>query len=144
MMQAVDYIFTQCAAVYGSAWDRSLGQAPITDIKTAWLNAVDPFRASKKRIVWALQNLPERCPNAVEFRNLCRQAPMPEELALPGPKADPARVAAELAKLGLRPKVNQPHGMKQWAHRLKERHDAGDKLNPNQIRCYQAALGEVA
>ncbi len=27
------------------------------------------------RVAWALENLPERCPNVIEFRNLCRQAP---------------------------------------------------------------------
>lgn len=30
---------------------------------------------------------------------------------------------------------------KAWAKRLKARHEAGDKLNANQIRCYKAALG---
>ena len=141
MMQAVDYIFTQCTATYGSAWDRSLGQAPIADIKTAWLNAIDPFKTSKKRILWARQNLPERCPTPIEFRNLCRSAPMPESPVLPLPKADPSRVAEELAKLGMLPKVERPHGMKQWAYDLKARHEAGHKLNPNQIRCYTDALG---
>lgn len=145
MMKAVDYIFTQCAATYGAAWDRSLGDAPIADVKTVWLNMLDPFRNSKKRIVWAMQNLPEKSPNAIEFRNLCRAAPMPEIPVLEAPKAEPARVAAELAKLGhVRNTVSQPHGMKQWAHNLKARHVAGEKLNPNQIRCYTEALREAA
>lgn len=144
MIKAVEYIFAQCSATYGAAWDRSLGQAPIADIKTAWLSAVEPFSNSKKRILWALQNLPDHAPNPIQFRKLCRAAPMPEELALPAPKADPERVARELAKLGhVRDSVKQPHGMKQWAHNLKARHDAGKKLNPNQIRCYTEALGSA-
>ena len=141
-MQAVDYIFRQCAATYGAAWDKSLGQSPITDTKTAWLNAVAPFRNSKKRIVWALENLPQRPPNPIEFRALCRVAPMPEVLALPEPAANPERVAAELAKLGhVRESVSMPHGGKQWAYTLQKRHQQGDRLNHNQIRCYKAALG---
>jgi hypothetical protein len=30
--------------------------------------------------------------------------------------------------------------MKDWAHRLKARHDSGDKISPYQIHCYQNAL----
>lgn len=30
---------------------------------------------------------------------------------------------------------------KGWAKRLQARHDRGDKLNPNQVRCYRNALG---
>lgn len=142
MIQAVDYIFAQCAATYGAAWDKALGQAPISDTKTVWLNAIAPFKSSKKRIVWALQNLPERCPNPIQFRNLCQQAPMPELPALPEPKADPERVARELAKLGqIRSKQESPHGLKDWAHRLQARDQAGEKLNSYQKSCYRAALG---
>lgn len=142
MIQAVEYIFAQCAATYGAAWDRSLGQAPIADVKTAWMNAIEPFRNSKKRIVWALQNLPERVPNAIEFRNLCRQAPHADTTpALPEPKADPQRVAAELAKLGAaRDRVQHPHGHKQWAHTLKARDDAGLPVGTFARRCYREAL----
>lgn len=30
---------------------------------------------------------------------------------------------------------------KAWARTLKARHDKGEKLNPNQVRCYRNALG---
>ena len=149
VIDPVEYVFEKLAAAYGAAWDRSLGQAPISDVKTAWADALSNFLHSddaKRSIVWALKNLPERVMNPMEFRNLCRLAPArAETLALPEPKADPARVAAELAKLGhvRRPVASAP-GMKAWAYRLKARHEAGDKLNPNQIRCYTAALGVAA
>jgi hypothetical protein len=145
MIQAVDYIFSQCAATYGAAWDRSLGQAPIADTKTAWLSAIAPFRNSKRRIMWALENMPERAPNPVEFRNLCRAAPMQDAPVLPAPKADPERVAAELAKLGtILTKQESPHSKKDWAHKLKARHVAGDRLSEYQITCYRVALREAA
>ena len=35
-------------------------------------------------------------------------------------------------------------GMKAWAYRLKDRHDAGEKLNRNQIESYQEILGKPA
>ena len=35
-VEAIDRLFQRLAATYGAAWDRSLGQAPIADVKTAW------------------------------------------------------------------------------------------------------------
>jgi|694.fasta_scaffold16674_25 hypothetical protein len=149
VIDPVEYVFEKLASAYGAEWDRSLGQAPIADVKTAWADALSGFLHSddaKRSIVWALKNLPERVMNSMEFRNLCRMAPArAKTLALPEPKADPARVAADLAKLGhVRKPVASAHGMKDWAHRLKARHEAGGKLNPNQIRCYCDALGMAA
>ena len=34
-----------------------------------------------------------------------------------------------------------PHGMKEWAYRLKARHDAGERLSAYQISCYQTVTG---
>lgn len=146
MIQAVDYVFKVCAATYGAAWDRSLGSAPIADSKTAWLNALAPFKNSKKRIVWALENLPEHCPNPRVFQALCNAAPAPDVPMLPEPKADPARVAAELEKLGLIKTAEKTsmHGMKDWAYRLKSRDERGEKLSSYQRMCYQTALKETA
>jgi hypothetical protein len=78
----------------------------------------------------------------MEFRSLCRNAPAMKVEALPEPKADPERVKAELAKLGQvrQAQVATPRGMKDWAYRLKARHESGIKLNAYQIACYRAAL----
>lgn len=145
-LKAVDHVFTVLEATYGAAWVRSVGTAPIADVKTIWAHQLSNFthsKQAKKSIMWALRSLPEHAPNAVAFRNLCRQAPAADAtLALPEPAADPARVAVELANLV---HVRRPaiigQGMKDWAHRLKARHEAGERLNPNQIRCYTEALG---
>lgn len=98
----IERIFERLAATYVSAWDRSIGVTPMIDVKTAWAHELSGFlqsRATMKRIAWALENLPERCPNVIEFKNLCRSAPSAEVAELPAPKADPERVKAELAKL---------------------------------------------
>lgn len=143
----VEYVFKRLAATYGAAWDRSLGQAPISDVMTVWDYQLQQFTqstAAKKMIMWALDNLPDRCPNVIEFKALCRRAPTAEPLALPEPMADPERVAAELAKLAplrARAESHSPVDHKAWARRLKARHDAGERLNANQIRCYRNALG---
>jgi hypothetical protein len=122
MDKAIDRLFKRLAATYGAAWDRSLGESPIGDVKTVWAHELSAYANSLHRIAWALENLPERCPNVIEFKKLCYSAPSPEALKLPEPKADPARLAAELAKLApLREKLSAPAqrvDYKQWARDL--------------------------
>lgn len=141
MIRAIDRLFHRLSATYGADWDRALGQTPIADAKTVWAHELQPFKFSLNRIAWALENLPDRCPNVIQFKSLCRQAPAPETIALPEPKADPARVAAELAKLGNIRHADKPAtSMKEWAYRLQARDKAGESINANQRRCYKAAL----
>ena len=142
----VEYVFKRLAATYGAAWDRSLGQAPIADVMTVWEYQLQQFTQSnsaKKMIMWALENLPDRCPNVIEFKTLCRSAPRVSVEALPAPKADPARVAAELAKLAPLRTAEKPIHIdhKEWAKTLADNHKHGYRLNANQIRCYRLALG---
>jgi len=141
----IERIFKRLAATYGAAWDRSLGQTPIMDVMTVWAHELSGFlqhRRAMQSIAWALENLPDRCPNVIEFKSLCRKAPALDVPALPEPAADPARVAAELAKLApLRAEPVSRHDSKAWAKRLQSRHAAGETLNMNQVRCYRNALG---
>lgn len=145
---AVAYVFEKLAATYGSAWDKSMGQAPIADVKTAWADALSGYLRSddsKRSIMWALKNLPDRCPNSREFRTLCGHAPARVMPVLPEPKADPERIQVELAKLGhVRVKQASPHGMRDWAHRLNDRYQAGEKLSRYQVECMQSALSSTA
>lgn len=125
---AVDRLFARLGATYGAAWDRSLGSLPIADVKTAWAHELAGFATRLQDVAWALEHLPERCPNAIEFRNLCRQAPRPAEPVIEGPKADPERVRAELAKLGdLR--QAKPLESREWARRILARRDNGERLS---------------
>lgn len=142
----IDRIFKRMAATYGAAWDRSIGQAPIADVKTAWAHELSGFlrnRDAMMFIAWALENLPERCPNVIEFRNLCRQAPAPEMPKLPEPKADPERVKAELAKLQpLREATTSPTAFdpKGWARNIVARHESGIRINPTTLQMARQAL----
>ena len=146
-INVVEYVFKRLAATYGAAWDRSLGQAPIGDVMTVWDYQLQQFKHSisaKKMIMWALDNLPDKCPNVIEFMALCRRAPLSAPLALPEPVADHERVAAELAKLAMLRARTEPHSPvdpKVWARRLQARHAAGERLNLNQVRCYRNSLG---
>jgi len=145
MIKAIDRLFDRLGATYGASWTRILGDSPINEVKSVWGHELSIFKHSLFRLAWALENLPERCPNIIEFKNLCRSAPAPEVLALPEPKADPARVAIELAKLGdiKIEKKSVIRGMKDWAYRFEARHKAGEKLSNYQIMCYQAAIKSV-
>jgi hypothetical protein len=139
MLAVVERLFKRLAATYGSAWSREIGDTPLNDVKTVWMHQLQNFRESAYRIDWALENLPERCPNAVAFKNLCAQAPHREAPALPLPAADPAVMAQVIA--ALQPvKGAKRLDPKAWAYRLKARQDAGEMLSMNQARCMNAAL----
>lgn len=141
----IDRLFTRLSATYGAEWTRQWASVPITDVKTAWGHELAGYASSKAGrnvIKHALDNLPERCPNVIQFKNICRAAPTRDVPRLEAPKADKAKVADALAKIA--PPSDNPHGAKAWAHRLKARHADGDRLSVFQISCYQTALGEVA
>lgn len=143
--KAVDRLFERMAATYGAAWVRQWADVPPSDVKTAWAHELSGYASETglKAVAWALENLPDRVPNAIQFRNLCRLAPATEAPRLPEPKADPQRLAAELAKLGnIRAKVVSESRVdhKAWAKRIIARHDAGDRINPTTLRFAREAL----
>jgi hypothetical protein len=135
--KAIDRLFQRMGATYGAAWTRQWADVPINDVKSAWAHELAGFAGRLESIAWALENLPEKCPNVIEFKNHCRRAPMPDAPKLPEPKADPERVKAELAKLKIM--VNTPQQTsavdpKAWAKRIIARHDAGDRIKPATLR----------
>ena len=143
----IERIFQRMQATYGMEWERNLGSAPIADVKTVWLDMLSSFlqsHDSMKAIAWALDNLPERCPNAIAFRNLCRQAPAVVKPALPEPKADPERLKAELAKLA--PLASEMKAQKrstdgrEWARLIMQRFNGGEKMNPTTLAMARSAL----
>jgi len=140
-LPVIDRLFSRLNATYGRDFMGRYEGQDSAAVKTSWGHELDGYRANLKPLAWALENLPERCPNVIEFRALCRRAPAAEVPALPEPKANPERVAAELAKLApLRVDTVSPVDHKAWAKTLKARHDAGDRLNLNQVRCMRIAL----
>ena len=143
-VEAVDRIFRTLAATYGAEWDRLYANTPLADVKTVWLDVLDAFDGPRMvYIAWALKNLPERCPNAIQFRALCRQAPAIEEKLLPAPSADPARVKAEMEKLAPVRQAGNAERVdhKAWAKCIVARHEAGDRVRPISLRFAHEALG---
>lgn len=142
-IKAIDRLFERLGATYGASWTRQWETVPMNDVKSAWSHELSVYGNRLEVLAWALEHLPERCPNAIEFKNLCRMAPAPEAPKLPEPKADPERLKQELAKLGqVRAKAKASMGMdhKDWARRIMGRFDAGDRLNPTTLRLAREAL----
>lgn len=147
-LPAIDRIFERLTAAYGRQFLDLYADIDAGSVKTAWGHELAVFgnAVGLRRIAWALDNLPERAPNPIQFRNLCRQAPMPEAPPLPAPAADPERVRAELERLGHKPKAERmrtPSAIdpKGWARAILMRHKAGEKIRPITLLFAQQALG---
>ncbi len=147
--KAVDRLFERLGVTYGAQWHRMWDGMPIADVKSSWAHELSAYAQPEKMaaIAWALENLPERCPNVIEFRNLCLNAPMPEAPRLPEPKADPERLKAELAKLrgpAIEAARRGTYDHKEWAKRIVARAEAGDKIRAVTLRFAKEALASKA
>ena len=143
MTQPIDRLFERLSLTYGNAWQTSLGTAPLNEIKTFWLHELSGFMQSKESmqaISWALNHLPERPPNLVQFKNLCFQAPAVEKLQLPAPPADPERVKQELAKLASFRLNKLKQDPKDWARKILGDYVAGAKKSPTVVEMARNAL----
>ena len=142
---AIDRLFARLHATYGAAWDRAMGSVPVADAKAAWAHELGGFAGRLQDVAWALEHLPERCPNVIEFRNLCRLAPAAEVAQLPAPPADPERIRAEMAKLGQMARQSLAVGggaaNRNWAKRILERVAAGERVGRYARESAQVAMG---
>lgn len=141
-VKVIDRLFERLGATYGGAWTRQWSGVPMSDVKSAWAHELQGFAGRLESLAWALENLPERCPNVIEFRNIARRAPSPEMQKLPEPKADPERLRAELAKLSeVRRSVEQrPGNGRDWARRIMGRFAAGERINPTSLQFARQAM----
>lgn len=142
----VDFVFKVLGATYGAAWDRSLGTAPIQDVKTVWGDALSDFVQTKELrrcIAWALKNLPDTAPNARQFRSLCRNAPREPVIALPAPVVVNPEIAARVLD-GLRGGAPEPAHRLDWARKILADVAAGMKRSPTVVKMAKDALGVAA
>ena len=145
-LQAVDRLFSRLTMTYGPSFTRIFDGLDLNEVKSLWAHELAYYSTHERMadIAWALENLPERAPNVIEFKNLCKSAPKKEEPRLPEPKANPERLKAELAKLMAPAKQaasqSQYADPKAWAHRIIARHEAGEKLAAVTLRFAKEAL----
>lgn len=139
--KAVDRIFHRLAATYGADFMRKYDGVDEADMKTVWAHELGGFAGDLMAIAWALENLPERCPNVIEFRAICRKSPR-VELPQLDVKADPERVQSELAKLATARSVAAGGvDRKAWARSIMARVDAGERVRPICAKFARQALG---
>jgi hypothetical protein len=100
-VRVIDRLFERLLATYGAQWQALWAGVPIADVKSLWAAELAVFSERLEAIGWALERLPERPPNLVQFKALCRDAPRAEAPALPLPERDPARMAQALQSLRL-------------------------------------------
>ena len=141
-LKAIDRLFERLAATYGNEWTHRWSGQDEAKVKTMWAHELSVYAKHLEHIAWALENLPPRAPNVIEFKNLCRQSPRRDDVPmLPEPKADPERVKAEFAKLAhVRTATSCGHDYKAWARRLVAMDAAGDKVRPLCLRMARDAL----
>lgn len=141
-LKAIDRLFDRLSATYGTEWANRWQGLDDVAVKSLWAHELSGFAGRLSAIAWALENLPARSPNAIEFKHLCRCAPTPDQPRLPAAKADPERLKSELSKLSeVRAKaVASSVDHKAWARRIMGRYEGGDRLNPTTLRFAKEAL----
>jgi hypothetical protein len=130
-------VINRLAAVYGDEWERRNATVPENDVLVLWRHELTPFLSALYRVNWALENLPIRCPNVREFRALCFNAPSRATELLPAPAPNPERANAAHQAQATTPVRTGGYNYRAWIGRLHAREAAGERLNPNQIRCLE-------
>lgn len=146
-LKAIDRLFDRLTATYGRQFTEMYAGVDPQSVKTTWAMELDYWGTptGMQAIAWALENLPERAPNAIQFKALVRNAPPPEVPRLPEPKADPDRLKAELRKLGGivgEIKKGQNDWNRAWAKRIIARHEGGAKVSTATLNMAREALNE--
>lgn len=139
MAEVIDRLFTRLSASYGAEWTRQWKDIPIVDMKTAWGHELAGFITDLPAIAQALDNLPERCPNVIQFKALCRASrTVKTALLLAEPKSNPVFIKEVLAKLAApAPKTDG----REWARRIIARQEAGEYIFPCTLGMAMSALG---
>ena len=150
-LKAVDRLFDRLSATFGSEWVYKWQGLDMAAVKTMWAYELSAFAENLSAIGWALEHLPGKCPNLIEFKMLCKQAPAPATLMLDAPKAPAHVVDKELARIAAEAfkKPTDQNGKvdhTRWIRRLEERKAKGEKLNMYQtdsIRRAKINLGWI-
>lgn len=140
MDAVIDRLFKRLSATYGASWTRQYADTPMGDVKTAWMHELEGYMERLGAIAFALENLPERCPNVIQFRNICRSAPSVQAVQIERAKADPAIVAMVLQGMADKKPVNTQHDEKEWARRILSRHEQGEKIRTYSLNLARGAL----
>lgn len=96
--QWVERIFEKLAVVYGQDFVRLWEGMDMDRVMDDWANRLAPYERAKHALQFALENLPARPPNCIQFEAIAQRAPAKPMVQLEAPRADPVLVQRELAK----------------------------------------------
>ena len=98
-LKVIDRLFDRLMATYGRDWVSKWDGIDVGMVKSIWSHELSAYSENLEAIGWALENLQQRCPNVIEFKQLCKQAPRLSNLSLDAPKAPADVVDKEIAKI---------------------------------------------
>lgn len=85
----VEKIFARLQGIYGREFTGQFSTGMVNGIdaglenaKGTWAEELGGFVKWPEAIAYALEHLPERVPNCIKFKELCRNAPRPEPMKL--------------------------------------------------------------
>jgi hypothetical protein len=85
----VEKIFARLQGIYGRDFTGQFSTGMVNGIdaglenaKATWAEELGTFVKWPEAIAYALEHLPERVPNCIKFKELCRNAPRPEPMKL--------------------------------------------------------------
>ena len=141
-IKTVERLFDRLTTTYGTEFTNIWKGLDMNAVKTTWAHELSFYADRLKDIAWALENLPERAPNIIQFKSLCRQAPSIEHEKLPPPEISCERIKAELEKLTEIQTKAAYKDQKEWARRLVQRAANGEKISSVNLRFAKMALKE--
>lgn len=136
----VDRIFKKMTTNYGVEFLNRYKGLEMVDVKSDWCDQLQGFEKNPDAIAFALENLPDKSPTAQIFKNLCRQAPSAEPVAmLPSPKVNPEIAAKVLG--GLMASTPRRFDHRAWAKAILN-HPEG--RTPTVVQMARDAVGATA
>jgi hypothetical protein len=117
----VEKIFARLQGIYGREFTGQFSTGMVNGIdaglenaKVTWAEELSGFSKWPEAIGYALEHLPERVPNCIKFKELCRNAPRPEPVRIEF-KLSEEQMAANKIKVkqmmeDLRTKMAMPKG----------------------------------
>ena len=85
----VEKIFARMQGIYGRDFTGQYSTGMVNGIdaglenaKATWAEELGGFVKWPEAIAYALEHLPERVPNCIKFKEICRMAPRPEPMKL--------------------------------------------------------------
>jgi hypothetical protein len=105
LSELIKVIFKKCGLRYGRDFTGRWEGLDLNEVMDDWAHELKGI--TPESVAYALQNLPDKPPTVGDFRKVALNAPAKTVERLDPPRANPALVAAELAKArALTTKIN--------------------------------------